>query len=56
MDIATCQCGCGQDWMVMPSDLESSFAPECQERERKRRVKAEREQRKALRQAHKLGR
>jgi hypothetical protein len=53
---AVCQCGCGQSWMVMPGDLESSLSPDCQERERKRRLKAERDRRRALRQAAKAGR
>lgn len=48
MNEAVCQCGCAQTWLVMPGDLESSLAPVCQERERKRRLAAERERRKAL--------
>lgn len=45
--MATCLC-CGQKWMVMPGDLESSLAPECQERSRKQRLAAEKARRKAL--------
>jgi hypothetical protein len=55
MDEATCQCGCGQQWLIMPGDLGSSISPACQERERKRRLAVEKARRKALRDAARYG-
>lgn len=47
---AVCQCGCYQSWLVMPGEVATSLAPECQMRERRRRLAAERERRKALKE------
>jgi hypothetical protein len=41
--------------MVMPGDMEGSFAPACRERERKRQVAAQKAARKALRDAARYG-